>query len=103
MMGFLIGSLYSVKPNPNIEWYIYIVEPEYETEIGKHIHEHFTKISHKLGTEAAIVLGHTTLDFSNEGSASGLRICEKRCAATIFLRFEEHPDADRVYAEAVRF
>jgi hypothetical protein len=59
MMGFLIGSLYSVKPNPNIEWYIYIVEPEYETEIGKHIHDHFTKISNRLGTEAAIILGHT--------------------------------------------
>jgi hypothetical protein len=41
-------------------------------------------------------------DFSYAGSASGLRIWEKRCAATVSPRSEVCPDADRVYGEAIR-
>jgi hypothetical protein len=59
MMGQYVGSLYSVAPNKNIEWHIYIVEPEAETEMGRYLQDHFLAISDKLGTKAVIVLGRT--------------------------------------------
>src|SRR5215475_11350785 len=43
-----------------------------------------------------------SLDISPNLSASGPRISESCCATTTFWRFEETPDADRVYPRFVR-
>ena len=43
-----------------------------------------------------------SLDISPNLSASGPRISESGCATTTFRRFEETPDADRVYPRSVR-
>ena len=56
----------------------------------------------KLKTYYPFIQVDANPDFSYAGSASGLRIWEKRCAATVSPRSEVCPDADRVYGEAIR-